>query len=167
MPLPASLNDMGPILARWPLMLKYDGASGELWWRYVVETHRFDSLVPAQYVAAYRSITGNKARKMVRIDGYTVEAAKLVWLLHHNAWPERRLVRQDGDYLNDRIENLALSKGAAGPERKRPPGVAKYYDRWQAYARLPDGRNKNLGVFRTQEAAMAARKAWDDANDLV
>lgn len=108
---------------------------------------------------------------MIRIDGYTLQAAKVVWLLHHGEWPDSsgRISWRNGNTLDDRIENLEIKAGQAsrGRERTRPKGVARYYDRWQAYVRFPDGRQKGLGTFRTQEEAVAAREAWDGAHDLV
>ena len=44
----------------------------------------------------------------VRVDGHSFMAAKVVWALHHGAWPEENLVRRNGKKDDDRIENLAL-----------------------------------------------------------
>lgn len=171
LPFPKGLDDLGPIMARWPLMLMYDAPSGQLWKRYVWETTPDRTfLVPEQYVASSERTVGNKVRCYVRIDGFTVQADRVVWLLHHGRWPEGRLRHLDGDLLNDRIENLedlGHEPRYAARERKRPVGVARYYDRWQAYATLPDGRMKKIGVFRTEADAVTARGAWDAARDLV
>jgi hypothetical protein len=171
LPIPANLDDMGPILARWPLLLKYDPESGELWRRYIVETSPNPQyLDKRQYLATY--VGGyNRQRNMARVDGFTVAAAKLVWLLHHGVWPQGRLKWKDGNTLNDRIENLevepATAPGTPGRARTRPVGVSRLHDRWQAYAPLPDGRRKHLGVHKTEADAIAARAKWDAAHDLV
>jgi hypothetical protein len=169
MPFPESLNDLGPILDRWPLMLKYDPESGELWWRYIIETHPNPQyLDKREYLATYQTMYGNKSVNMIRVDGMATLAARVVWLLHHREWPPSPLGRRDGNYLNDRIENLYLK--ADEPTlprdrrpRRRPPGVARLYERWQAYARLPDGRQKSLGTYATEAEAIAARARWDEA----
>jgi hypothetical protein len=168
-PLPANLNDFGPIFARWPLMLKYDPPTGELWWRYVVETHPNPQYLDrGEYLATYTTTQGNKRVNTVRIDGFAIPAARVVWLLHHRAWPPSALLRRDGDSLNDRIENLIPRTEAPpnikrGRERSRPIGVARRYDRWQAYVRFPGGVQKTLGVFKTEAEAVAARARWDEA----
>lgn len=166
LPQPRDMKDMGPICARWPLLLKYDPETGLLLRRYVLLSGMNPH--PLQYTASRRAVVGNRARNRVSVDGFRVDAANIVWLLHHGAWPERRLKRRDGDDLNDRIENLALDDlPADARQRRRPQGVARYRNRWQAYAILPDGRQKNLGVHDTEAEAVAARKVWDDAQDLV
>lgn len=166
LPLPSSLTDMGPILARWPLMLKYDEASGELWLRYVVETATESHLDRRAYVATKRGPASN----YVRIDGIRAQAARVVWLLHHGAWPIGRIGRKDGDEFNDRIENL-FDYGTpitAGRPAKRPVGVSRLRDRWQAYVDFPDGSRKWLGRRHLTEAdAVAARRRWDEGLDLV
>ena len=175
LPLPDSLEDMAPILARWPLMLKYHPPTGDLWWKYIVETHNFESLDPRQYIATYRSVVSNRARHMVRVDGFTVEAAKVVWLLHHGEWPPGRLVRLDDNFTNDRIENLKVAEskdrtiGKRGRVPFRPLGVTKFYDRWRAYADIPGVGRRVIGQYATMEEAAAARLAWDakDVSDLV
>lgn len=166
-PTPWHLQDMGPILARWPMLLKYDAASGELWRRYVIETAKYPELLDRrEYVAGKPRGNGN----YVRIDGLTVSAARLVWLLHHGAWPDGAVQRRDDDPFNDRIENLYLRQKEdvkRGRPRLRPPGVSKLFDEWQAYGDLGRGRRKYLGRFQTVEEAARARAAWDAANDLV
>lgn len=165
-PMPQHSRDMGPILARWPVILHYDRASGELWKRFVFEARDPESLDRREYVATRPRATGN----YLRIDGFSLPAARVVWLLHHGEWPEGKLARRDGDLFNDRIENLYLPsrpEPVLGRPRIRPPGVSRFYDRWQASGDLGNGRKKYLGRFQTIEEAIAARKAWDDASDLL
>lgn len=57
-------------------------------------------------------------------------------------------------------------RGELFPAKRKPArGVARYYDRWQAYAPLPLGKRKFLGVFATEAEALAARAAWDADNE--
>lgn len=168
-PQPRFIRDMGPVLARWPMILQYDADSGELWRRYILRARSSfpETLEKHEYLASRPRDLGN----FVKIDGFTVPAARLVWLFHHGEWPPSPVQRMDGDCFNDRIENLFLRsqppKGAPGRPRFRPPGVSRFYDRWTAYGDLGQGRRKYLGRFQTIEEAVLARKAWDDANDLV
>lgn len=168
LPVPETLSDMGPILARWPMMLRYRPDTGELWSRYAMEAPDFHSMLPSQYVETRMG----EHQNMIRIDGFFVSAGRVVWLLHHGAWPVGKLGRHDGDPFNDRIENL-YDKGEGTseerpPRRFRPVGVSRLKGRWQAYVDFPDGRRKYLGRrHMTEAAALAARKAWDDAHDLV
>lgn len=171
LPLPVDIDDLEPILARWPMLLRYEPETGDLLRRY---THdRFLGgeflMIREQWLATKRSSA--RGRNFVQVDGFRPEAARVVWLLHHGAWPAGRLGRRDGDNFNDRIENLFVMetepRGKPGRTRSRPAGVARLHDRWQAYAPLPNGRRKHLGVHLTEEAAIAARARWDAAQDLV
>lgn len=170
---PTSLYDCEAIYPWFEAMLRYEPDTGTLIWNQMTpDDHNRWAIV-----ATRRNKYG---RGMVRFDGFSVSSNHLVWFLHHRRWPEGRLIHLDDDVTNDRIENLGPKRqripdeapvDVNPPERRgrprfRPVGVARLHDRWQAYAPLPLGRRKNLGVFKTQEAAVAARKAWDDGDDL-
>lgn len=166
---PEDLSDCEVIYPWFQAMLRYEPKTGLLLWNQMTP----DPYNRSEIVATRRLKTG---RGRVRFEEFTVVSCNLVWFLHHRRWPNGLLERADGDLRNDRIENLrekavkvrddADCAERRGRPRFRPVGVARLHDRWQAYAPLPLGRRKNLGVFKTQEAAVAARKAWDDGNDL-
>lgn len=103
-------------------------------------------------------------------DFWGMQAATddIVWLLHHGAWPAGKLRHIDGDWRNDRIENLREPLANENPLGRAPSrGVARSGPHhWQAYVKI-DGVQKNLGRFKTEAEAIARRGAWDRGEDLV
>jgi hypothetical protein len=163
--IPQHLEDMPAILSRWFEMLRYDVQTGDLIWRYLLDNRINGFYVDDFALKAFkRGPRGNRTR----IDGFVIPTARLVWLLHHRAWPSGALHRRDNDPYNDRIENLYVAEGQApgerGRPRFRPVGVSRFYGRWKAYVRSPGGKTKWLGTFDTEEEAAAARKAWDEGD---
>lgn len=150
---PSDLDNLAVLLPKWRLLLGYEPDTGLLIWKLETPTE-FNR---GACVATYQGAGGVG---MVRVDGFRVLAARVVWLLHHGRWPVGKLRRKDLDRSNDRIENLIESP------TPRPKGVARYGAKWQAYVR--NGYvQKFLGVFATEAEAAAARAAYDRGEDLV
>jgi hypothetical protein len=153
-PKPSSIDDMEAILARWPVLLKYDVKHGAIVWRRPSDDPRYEM------IRADRLLNLHRRDRVVSIDGFVIPAARMVWLLHHGEWPRgKRLVFKDGDEANARIENL---EDIPDPPKRRGRGVARCKDRWQAYGIDANGARKHLGVFDAEDEAIAARQAWDD-----
>ena len=51
--------------------------------------------------------------RYIRLDG-EYPAARLAWVMHYGEWPQSRIRFNDGDSLNLRIDNLALSNSIQG-----------------------------------------------------
>lgn len=171
-PIPRNLSDVGAILNRWPHVFRYDTQTGHLLCRYELDAMQNNVRQNVTYdelLKTKRSGDGNQ----VFFDGLRVRADRVVWLFHHGEWPPGPLKHRNGDVFDDRIENLYVpdnmrsEPGIRGRPRFRPVGVTRFYDRWRAYVRAPNGRQRVIGQFNTMEEAAAARKAWDDAHDLV
>ena len=103
-----------------------------------------------------------------QISGYQCFVHRLVWLYHHGDWPNNQIDHINGDRRDNRIENLrdvthndnhrnmcrrrnSKSKHAGVLWRARDK-------RWQASIG-ENGRHRYLGYFKTEEEAIAARKA--------
>jgi hypothetical protein len=154
---PTTIHDLGIALPRWREMLIYVPETGGRSFGGSFTRHSLScEVIPQRW--ATQVVRG---AHVVRIDGFTIGAARLVWLLHHGRWPNGQLRRHDGDNLNDRIENLyeRSQPGDVTHTAKPSGGVARHYHRWQAYGQAPEGR-KHLGVFDTREEAQAAHDAW-------
>ena len=170
---PTGREDMATVLSRWPAMLRYDPLSGRLSWRLMERNLCVDggSSVATRYVGRL------KRAGVVDIDGMRVSSAKLVWLLHHGAWPVEDIGRRDGDVLNDRIENL-FDKGVE-PKRPvgRPPGTGAKRAGPSAWITGSPGALKAwgkgphcklfLGLFTDNATALAACEAFERGEDLV
>lgn len=175
LPLPQTLNDLEPIRIRWAMMFTYEPETGDLLLKIKLATAKRPDLIAREdALATNLQLKGNKRVKMLRVDGFSVRAADYVWFIHHDRWPKGRLGKRDEDSLNDRIENLfeftaqpALTGTGRGRQRIRPVGVCRFYDRWRAYVDLPNGKRKYLGSHATEDAAAAARRLYDAAQDLV
>lgn len=106
-------------------------------------------------------VTMRRPRKRGRVDvlGKVCDSARVVWVLHHKAWPPAPLWRVNDDITDDRIENLKLHlpdgtvEGAGNRWIARPLGFMR--------------RGDILGVFRTFEGALAASEAHKRGLDLV
>ena len=114
---------------------------------------------------------GVHGKGYVEFWGMQAPSDDVVWLIHHGRWPKTKLQHIDGDWRNDRIENLrepdAIHTGVFGMGRTPSRGVARsgpYH--WQAYVKI-NGVQKNLGRFKSEEEALARRAAWDRGEDLV
>jgi hypothetical protein len=168
MPHPKTREEALGMLPKVRDMFRYDPATGNLWFRHQEIPGAPDN---------WRSLATNPGRNgyaTVNFYGMTIYAAQLVWLLHHDRWPNGRLKRRDGDTLNDRIENLYEPRSEVravqtGPRTRKNAsrGVARCGpDHWQAYVRV-GGRQINLGRFNTEAEAQKARTDWDMGADLV
>lgn len=153
-PLPKARDDVPQFVDKLRDVLTYDADTGDLRYRY------------GGHLATYRPKSVKHGQ--VKVWTLTLGSAQVVWLLHHGAWPNGNLSRKDDDPRNDRIENLQESARSASKRQPRVPsrGVARSgADHWQAYVRVA-GRQINLGRFKTEAEAIAARAAYD-VGDLV
>ena len=104
---------------------------------------------------------------VVRHDGRQYRAHRIIWALHHGAWPAGDLDHINCDKTDNRIDNLRPCDDTQN-QRNVPAkvgsssykGVGLYKGKWRARIRVGDGRRLELGLFKTEdEAAEAYRKA--------
>jgi len=122
-----------------------------------------------------RATAGDKAGSVsdegylrVRLNGKRYRAHRVVWALHHGAWPAGEIDHIDGCRINNRIENLRdVSNSVNHQNLKRAnrnnrsgssvPGVhfSKAAQKFLARPVL-NGKKINVGRFDTLSAAEAA-----------
>lgn len=138
-------------------ILDYQIKTGALLWA-VAKGRR----VRAGCVAGYLNSTGYV---YVKIDGRLYLAHRLVWLIHHNKWPEDQIDHINRDKADNRIENLRAATNAENHQNKascvnsssRFVGVSweSRTGKWQAQI-TTNGNRKYLGSFSTEDLAAAA-----------
>lgn len=112
----------------------------------------------------------SKGYRQIGIDGVRYMAHRLVWLLHHGAFPDKGMVidHVNGDKLDNRIENLRrvsfkhnlwLARKVRAGSKSCLLGVSYKKDSrakpWQATI-YRDGKSNYLGLYATAEEAHAA-----------
>ena len=142
--------------------LSYDASTGVLyrirdtrWWK------------GGQIETGIRTDSDGCTYKQVGIGGEKVMAHRLAWLLYYKEWPDGQLDHQDGNGLNNRIDNLRcvtnMINAMNQKKNKRNTsgfvGVRKHAqdDRWQARI-YNNGEEVYLGIFKTKEQAVEARR---------
>ncbi len=157
-PLPHTLTEVPKYIDKVRRWFRYDPETGDL----------FHDFAPDKWDKVTRAV-GLKGYGRVTFYDFSTSSANVVWLLHKARWPVGRLARRDDDVQNDRIENLyePINEPHTARALSRSRGVARSGPRhWQAYVRV-NGEQKNLGRFKTEAEAIAARAAWDRGDDLV
>lgn len=92
---------------------------------------------------------------------------RLVWLIHHGEWPKDQIDHINHNRADNRIENLravtpmdnSRNRSPSARSRRGALGVSRKKDgRWRAT--IGSGNQvEHLGIFGTEEEAVAARKA--------
>ena len=102
--------------------------------------------------------------RAVRIDGRRYLEHRIVWAIATGSWPKGEIDHINGEYLDNRIENLndvdRLANARNLSVRVGPSGhvgVSKIGKRWRASISSCD-KTMYLGTFDNLEDAVAARK---------
>lgn len=134
-------------------LFEYDPETGKLFWR----------------VASPRAAIGSEAGhdtkggRYVQIDGSKYRVSRVVWAMHHGAWPTAFIDHADLDMRNNRPGNLRLASRSHN-NMNRPAratslvkGVSYRSDsgRWRARITV-DGVIHHLGSYKTMDEAHAA-----------
>lgn len=148
-----------PIEETLPLAVRYDPATGKLFWR--------DDWYPESRV---RDECGREHQGYLRFQHRNkwLSAHRVAWFLHYGEWPATEIDHIDGDGTNNRIENLRLADRAQN-SMNRPMYVCnksgykgvfrKYNGRY--VARIGGNKNRiSLGSF---VCPIEAARAYDRA----
>ena len=159
-------------------LLRYETETGKLFWRKrTVDMFRSGRQPAENIFAAWTSRwAGREAFISATGDGYKRgkigakphKAHRVIWAIVHGAWPECEIDHINGDRSDNRIVNLrsvtrqenAKNQKVRSDNMSGVLGVSwnKRDKRWQPYIKA-NGKNKNLGSFRSKADAIAARKA--------
>lgn len=104
--------------------------------------------------AGYRRVTFDRGA----LGRFRALAHRIVWVLHHGAIPDGQLVDHiDGDFLNNRINNLRLVTKSGNSQNAvyKGYGWAAREGKYVATIKL-NGKSKFLGYYDNPEAARAA-----------
>jgi hypothetical protein len=136
--------------------LCYDPQTGKFTWLV-----RVNSKVPSGSIAGNIMSTGYLH---ITIKGKKILAHRLAWFYTYGVWPTNQIDHINGKKLDNRINNLrdvSASENLSNRHKtggKNPYiGVSRIKDTllWQAHIGF-DGKQKNLGRFKTAELAQIA-----------
>ncbi|MCP4408796.1 MAG: HNH endonuclease [Gammaproteobacteria bacterium] len=137
-------------------LLKYDKATGALYWRVKGRGTGIGKRAGA--------VCGNY--RQICVDGVNLKEHRLIWFIVTGDWPECLVDHRDGDGLNNAWDNLRQATYAENAMNRRPgkrnrsghTGVFwnRHRERWSAEI-CRDGRNYRIGCFETKGAAIKAR----------
>jgi len=132
-------------------ILDYDPKKGELTWK--VKPNR-------KIVIGSIAGTMSHNRIQIRINGKIYAAHRLAWLHYYGAWPKGIIDHKNGDWADNRIENLRDCDYVINNQNRRQArkdsstgvlGVTTFREKYRA--RID---HKHLGLFDTKEAASKA-----------
>ncbi len=90
-----------PTVERLKELLAYDEASGQLVWKY----SRGNQVYAGRVAGSLFSARG-KMYYIVRVDGCSILAHRVVWAMWYGVWPNKHIDHIDGDGLNNRVCNI-------------------------------------------------------------
>jgi hypothetical protein len=89
-------------------ILQYDPLTGKIWWK--IKTAK-KVMIGQEAGCSKATKSGPNAPKYryIRVFGKTMPAARVAWILYHGEWPLGKIMFNDGDSLNLKIDNLRMS----------------------------------------------------------
>ena len=155
--------------------LRYDAATGRLFWRKRTASH-FDTEARAAYwnarYAGFPAGSRNKAEGYIRIilRGRTLYAHRIIWALTFGEWPGGEIDHANGDRADNHLANLRVVQPGKNQQNQKlrsnntsgAQGVRWLASRgkWHASIRV-NYKAHHLGVFDTFEEALRARRAGE------
>ena len=111
-------------------MLSYDSSTGIVVWakspaRNIYAGERAGCLKATRKDKDGRAVSYS----YIRLDGQSFPTARIAWVLHHGEWPTGRIIFNDKDPLNLRIDNLSVSNSLKDQnfDLESRDGQIKYY----------------------------------------
>ncbi|TNE58629.1 MAG: hypothetical protein EP341_03165 [Sphingomonadales bacterium] len=161
-------------------LLRYDPETGKLFWR---ERPR-DIFTSDWYFRSWNTrFSGQEAFTAIDRDGYNVgkllqrqmKAHRIIWCICYGEWPEDQIDHENGNRLDNRIENLREVSCAENLKNRKMPSTNKSgimgvswsntKGKWRAEIGV-DGKHVTIGLFDTAKAASKARKAAEAAHNF-
>lgn len=162
-------------------LLDYDPISGRFLWKDrwpQLFTQRSSVGVEAQCRQWNAKNSGSAALSAVNTYGYlygmilsnTYLSHRVAWAIHYGAWPDGQIDHQDGDRVNNKIENLRVVSNSGNQKNKKRQsnntsgfvGICWDAGRGKWRARIKDnGKQIQLGQFDSIEEAKAAREVGE------
>lgn len=151
-------------------LLAYDPETGALTWlkrpRELFPTLRAWAIWNGRYAGTAALAANSNGARQGNIFARRTYAHRAAWALYHGAWPEGVIDHINGNPADNRIVNLRDVPQATNMRNQNErntntsgvTGVVPYWSKWKAQITV-DGRNINLGHFRTRDEAIVARKA--------
>ena len=106
-------------------------------------------------------------RRVICFWGRKYLSSRLAWFYMYGVWPEPTADHKDGDYTNDRIDNLrelsfggqVQNRGVPKNNRSGVTGVNWYKpgNCWRVRIKV-NGKDMHVGYYEDFDAAVAARK---------
>ena len=144
---------------------EYEASSGRLTWRRRDEHSYQHVRWNTKYAGKVVGVLDKAGYRVVRFNGRTIKAHRVVWALTHGAWPDAYVDHIDCDRSNNRISNLRLATPLQSSQNQRTPKTNKSgfkgvcwnaaASKWQAGI-CCRRRKIHLGLFSTPEEAAAA-----------
>lgn len=140
-------------------LFDFDAAAGLLRWR-VSQSSR------ARIGAVAGTVNKIHGRRVVCVDGVQYLAYRVIWLWVHGVWPAAEIDHINGDFTDDRPENLRDVSTRTNAENKRHARRDKRFGaslgaypsdggRWRAQI-VVNGKAIHLGCFATEAEAHAS-----------
>lgn len=119
------------------------------------------------------SFVNKKGYMNIKLNGTTYRTHRIVWLIVHGEWPKDHIDHIDGDRINNKIENLRDVPNSENHKNMAMmyintsghSGVSFRGKNWIARISV-NGKEKHLGVFKTIDEAIKARKAAEKEHNF-
>lgn len=127
-------------------VLTYESESGKLFWRVRPSKNVFAGTEAGSVKHTRKSSkTGNSVPyTYIRVDGWTIPAARIVWAINRGEWPVGKMSFKDGDTLNTRIENLEITRAVIEDHAATKAAYNKDYLALSRQVNAPYWRDSDL-----------------------
>lgn len=111
-------------------VLRYDAETGKIWWKSKT-AKKVTVGMEAGCVKITRPLADGKmvSYRYISVFGKSMAAPRVAWLLHYGEWPLGKILFNDGDPLNTRIENLRMANSMPVKYDHDDPGSRADYMR--------------------------------------
>lgn len=152
-------------------LLRYEPDTGKMFWRerplwmFTAEHYGNDWNAKHKNKEAFITDTG-QGYCCGKVYSKKLKAHRVIWAIHHGAWPDGEIDHINGVRNDNRIENLRVVTSAENNQNRPMPknntssvmGVNwhKHKSKWIAQIQC-NGKNIHLGYFDSLDDASAAR----------